>query len=161
MGRFQGSIWIWRGQKEHLYFHWLLSEGLPWWFNGKESACWCRRHEFDTWSRKIPWGRKWQPTPVFLPGKIPWTEEPGRVQSTGLQKSWTRYTTEEQLSKNLACPAIRDVGNKPQECQQHRDCHQQKSPVFSFSRYTCCRDQELPFVVMATSKSTLLLHFVR
>ena len=96
-----------------------------------------------------------------LAWKIPWTEEPGRVQSTGLQKSWTRFTTEEQLNKNLACPAIRDVGNKPQECQQHRDCHQQKSLVFSFSRYTCCRDQELPFVVMATSKSTLLLHFVR
>ena len=22
---------------------------------------------FDPWVRKIPWGRKWQPTPVFLP----------------------------------------------------------------------------------------------
>ena len=21
------------------------------------------------WVRKIPWSRKWQPTPVFLPGK--------------------------------------------------------------------------------------------
>ena len=30
--------------------------------------------------------RKWQPTPVFLPGKIPWTEEPGRLQSVGLQR---------------------------------------------------------------------------
>ena len=76
-------------------------------------------------------------------------------------KSWTRFTTEQQQFKNLVCPAIRDVGNKPQECQQHRDCHQQKWLVFSFSRYTCCRDQELPFVVMATSKSNLLLHFVR
>ena len=27
------------------------------------------RHEFDPWVRKIPWRRKWQPTPVFLPGK--------------------------------------------------------------------------------------------
>ena len=24
---------------------------------------------FDPWVGKIPWGRKWQPTPVFLPGK--------------------------------------------------------------------------------------------
>ena len=23
----------------------------------------------DPWSRKTPWRRKWQPTPVFLPGK--------------------------------------------------------------------------------------------
>ena len=25
--------------------------------------------EFDPWVRKIPWRRKWQPTPVFLPGE--------------------------------------------------------------------------------------------
>ena len=24
---------------------------------------------FDPWVRKIPWRRKWQPTPVLLPGK--------------------------------------------------------------------------------------------
>ena len=27
------------------------------------------RRGFDSWVRKIPWRRKWQPTPVFLPGK--------------------------------------------------------------------------------------------
>ena len=27
------------------------------------------------------WRRQWHPTPVLLPGKIPWTEEPGRLQS--------------------------------------------------------------------------------
>ena len=26
------------------------------------------RQQFDPWVRKIPWRRKWQPTP-FLPGK--------------------------------------------------------------------------------------------
>ena len=38
--------------------------------SGKEPACQCRRHKrlgFDPWVRKIPWRRKWQPTPVFLP----------------------------------------------------------------------------------------------
>ena len=25
---------------------------------------------FDAWVRKSPWSRKWQPTPVFLPGKF-------------------------------------------------------------------------------------------
>ena len=30
------------------------SHGLPLWLSGKESACQCRRHWFDHWSRKIP-----------------------------------------------------------------------------------------------------------
>ena len=49
-----------------------LSFGLPKWLSGKESACQgrsCRRCGFDPWVRKIPWRRKWQPTPVFLPGE--------------------------------------------------------------------------------------------
>ena len=43
--------------------------GLPRWLSGKESACQCRRCGFNPWAGKIPWKRKWQPTPVFLPGK--------------------------------------------------------------------------------------------
>ena len=48
-------------------------EGLPRRCSGKESACQCRRPKkcgFDSWVRKIPWTRKWQPTPAFLPGKF-------------------------------------------------------------------------------------------
>ena len=40
--------------------------------NGKESTCQCRRCRrptFNFWVGKIPWRRKWQPSPVFLPGK--------------------------------------------------------------------------------------------
>ena len=29
----------------------------------------CGRPGFNLWGGKIPWRRKWQPTPVFLPGK--------------------------------------------------------------------------------------------
>ena len=29
-----------------------------------------KRRRFDLWVRKIPWKRKWQPTPVFLPEKF-------------------------------------------------------------------------------------------
>ena len=43
--------------------------GLPLWLSGKEPACQWRRCRFDPWVRKIPWRSKWQPTPVFLPGK--------------------------------------------------------------------------------------------
>ena len=35
----------------------------------KKSVCQCRRHRFDPWVRRSPWRRKWQPTPVFLPGE--------------------------------------------------------------------------------------------
>ena len=34
---------------------------------------------FDPWVGKMPWRRVWQPTPVFLPGESPWTEESGRL----------------------------------------------------------------------------------
>ena len=47
--------------------------GLPWWHSGKESPCQCRRLRrcgLDPWSGKIPWSKKCQPTPVFLPGKF-------------------------------------------------------------------------------------------
>ena len=43
----------------------------------------CTRHRrlgFDPWVGKIPWRRKWQPTPVFLPG-----------ESHG-QRSWVGYS---------------------------------------------------------------------
>ena len=41
--------------------------GLPAWLSGKEPVCQCRRCQFDPWVGTIPWVRKWQPTPVFLP----------------------------------------------------------------------------------------------
>ena len=50
----------------------ILPLGLPRWFSGKEPACQCRRHKrcgFNPWVRKIPWSRRWQPTPVSLPGE--------------------------------------------------------------------------------------------
>ena len=41
------------------------------WLSGKESTnAGDRRVEFNPWDMKIPWRKKWQPTPVFLPGKF-------------------------------------------------------------------------------------------
>ena len=52
---------------------------------------WC---EFDPWVGKIPWRRKWQPTPVFLPG------ESHRERSLGVYSpwSWKNLTRLKQLS---------------------------------------------------------------
>ena len=49
----------------------------------------CRKRRFNIWVEKILWRRKRQPTVVFLPGEIPWREEPGGRQPTGSQKSRT------------------------------------------------------------------------
>ena len=42
------------------------------WCYGKESACQCNRHKrpwISPWVGKVPWRRKWQPTPIFWPGE--------------------------------------------------------------------------------------------
>ena len=58
--------------------------------SGKEPACQQRRLKrcgFNPWIEKISWRRAWQPTPVFLPGESPWTEEPGGLQSIVLERA--------------------------------------------------------------------------
>ena len=50
----------------------VMSRVGPGGASGKEPAYQCKRHkrlEFDPWVGKILWRRKWQPTPVFLPGE--------------------------------------------------------------------------------------------
>ena len=44
--------------------------GLPRWLSGHRICLQlrkCQRLGFDPWVGKIPWGRAWQHTPVFLP----------------------------------------------------------------------------------------------
>ena len=46
--------------------------GLPRWLEVKNlpaNAGDLKRSKFDPWLGKISWRRKWQPTPVFLPGE--------------------------------------------------------------------------------------------
>ena len=43
----------------------------------------------ETWVLSLGWEnpwRAWQPTPVFLPGESPWTEEPGGLHSIGSRR---------------------------------------------------------------------------
>ena len=49
------------------------SSGTLRWHSGEVPACQLRRHKwrgFNPWVGKLPWHRKWQLTPVFLPGKF-------------------------------------------------------------------------------------------
>ena len=80
-----------------LRFHFTLEiDHLPRWHSSKESECrwcrrqgfrpWVRRQGFRPWVRKIPWSRKWQPTPVFLPGEFK-DREAWRVTVHGIAES--------------------------------------------------------------------------
>ena len=68
----QGQAWIvleWDTAWEYRVFGYF-----PGGTRGREPSCQCRRHKrhgFDPWVKKIHWRRKWQPTPVFLPGEFP------------------------------------------------------------------------------------------
>ena len=63
--------------------------------SGKESACQCRRckrHDFNPWIGKILCEEEMATHSSILAWKIPWTEEPGGLQSMGLQRvrhDWT------------------------------------------------------------------------
>ena len=43
--------------------------GFPGGSEGKSVCLQYERPRFDPWVGQIPWRRKWQPTPVLLPGK--------------------------------------------------------------------------------------------
>ena len=49
----------------HLFFTYRASVVAQWW----RVRLQCRKPGFHPWVGKMPWRRKWQPTPVFLPGK--------------------------------------------------------------------------------------------
>ena len=52
-----------------------MKSGFPSGSDSKASVCNAGDLGFDPWVGKIPWRRKRQPTPVFLPGKShgPWS----------------------------------------------------------------------------------------
>ena len=86
----------------------VLVSNFPGGTSGKEPTCQCRkckRRSFDPWVKKIPWRRKWQPTPVLLPGE---SMDRGGWRATvhGVSQSWTRL---KRLSMPAQCLTLNDV----------------------------------------------------
>ena len=50
---------------------------------GSLACCSPRGGKESDMTEQLTRRRQWHPTPVLLPGKIPWTEEPGELQSMG------------------------------------------------------------------------------
>ena len=70
-----------------LYIYIYIYIGFTGGTSGKEPTCQCRRHKkhgFDPWVGNIPWRRATHSS--ILAWGIPWTEEPGGLQSIGLQR---------------------------------------------------------------------------
>ena len=61
-----------------------LQPGLPWWLSGKESAC--NAGETGFLSQEDPPEQEMAIHTSIPAWEIPWTKEPGRLQSIGLQK---------------------------------------------------------------------------
>ena len=76
-----------------------LNPWLSWW----RLCLQCGRPEFSSWVRKIPWRRKWPPTPVFLPGESHGQRSLGsqKSQSLGSQKSQTQLNDSLSLSLSI------------------------------------------------------------
>ena len=106
-----------QGLKVHGNRHKLQSQrGLPGGTSGKERTCQCRRLKgclFNPWVGKIPWNRKWQPPPVFLPGKFHGQRSligygPWACKESGM----TEYTQHTQ-NHNLSFPSKSIFCNSP------------------------------------------------
>ena len=81
---------------------WKGSHGLPWWLRRQSVYLQCGRPRFDPWVGKIPWRRKWQSTPVFMPGKS------HRGRSLVGYSPWghKESDTTEQLHFQVMCDSI-------------------------------------------------------
>ena len=83
---------------------WSLT-ALPWWLSSKESACQCWRCGFNSWFGKIPWRRKWHPTPVFLPRKSHGQRSLAGCSPWGRKESDRTEHTKAQTG-TLLCPRM-------------------------------------------------------
>ena len=92
----------------------LMIRMLPKWLNGKEPARRCRRHKrrgFNSWVRKIPWRRKWQPAPVFLPGPSHGLRSLGGYSPWGVRESdTTEHTHTLMLRKYMKPLPVEGIG---------------------------------------------------
>ena len=81
---------------------------LPRWLSGKEPTCQGRRRQgrgFHPWIRKIPWRRRWPPTPAFLPGKFRGQRSLLRESPGGRKESDTaEHSTNTSISVSTCLP---------------------------------------------------------
>ena len=83
---------------------------LPWWLRQQRIHLQCGRPEFSPWVGKIPLEEGMATHSSILGWEIPWTEEPGGLQSMWLQRVRHDWTTEHSTAHRLR----QDVTEKPE-----------------------------------------------
>ena len=88
--------------------------GLPWWLSGKESAASVGDHKRSVWSLgwEDPLEEEMATWYSILVGIIPWTEEPGGLQSMGLQRvghNWAHSSGDVSLLHFTHCLPANNV----------------------------------------------------
>ena len=73
MQQWNWSCYLWTSPNRKRFLIVLtlcICRGFPRWLSRWRNCLQCRRHKFDPQVGKIRQRRKWQPTPVFLPGEF-------------------------------------------------------------------------------------------
>ena len=94
-----------------------MAQGLPWWLRQLSVCLQCRRPGFDPWVEEDALEKEMAIHSSTIAWTIPWTEEPGRLQSMGSQRvghDWvTSLSLVAQLVKNLPAMWETWVGKIP------------------------------------------------
>ena len=104
----------------------LLLSRTSRWLTGKESTCQCgrcRRRRFHPWVTKIPWRRKWQPTPVFQTGRSHGQRSLALYSTRGckecdMTEQPSIHTRKGQRNEDRTCKSVYFLRSREQEA-----CH--------------------------------------
>ena len=134
----------------------------------QDGACSVCRFRLDPWVRKMPWRRKWQPTPVFFPGKFhgqrrvagysPWNSDTTERLSTVMSEevsfqvwvmhSWTHHlliqalfpcTSLQRVEEGFLCYAVGPCGWFYKEQCLYVNLNQLISPCLPFFLLWNCK----------------------
>ena len=107
-------------------WEWYYIEGFLGGSVGKESAC-SAGGLGSILDQEDPLEKEMAPTPVFLPGESPWTEEPGGLQSMGSQRVGQDWATKHRnITERIK--VMRTLGEGRWLC--FAECYSQSSPTW-------------------------------
>ena len=87
---------MWGGHKHSVHSSQVATgQGLPWWVSDKESTC-TTGDVGSVLGQEDPLEKEMAAHSSILDWEIPWTEEPGRLQSMGSQRVRQDSATQQQ-----------------------------------------------------------------